>query len=308
VSDTNSLKSFIESTSCSWGATIGNFDGVHLGHKFLVDELVERCKEHGLKSLILTFTPHPKEIFAKSELKLLSSYKDRKKRLVETGVDEVIEIDFNREFSTLSPYDFLFNHLLYKSKIKLLQFGHDFHFGNKKEGDYTFLKGLIDQQGLSVKAFQAKAYELDKKVISSSIIRESLQAGNVQSANKLLGRSFSLRGPVVKGDGRGKEIGFATANILLPSINIFPKKGVYQTRTFLKSGAYKSITNVGMKPTFSQDSNEVHIETHILNFEQDIYGEELEVRFEKRVRDERKFDSIANLVAQINKDISNLAY
>lgn len=285
----------------SLGLTIGNFDGVHLGHQQLLKHLKQKCDDKSLKFAVITFVPHPQKILhAERERFLISSYSQRRAYLEENGVDYLIEIDFTRDFSTLTGEEFLDQYVLTYPSIESIYLGYDFAFGAHKQGSFDLVKDHCKLKGIHVE-IQPK-FEFDGVVISSSRVRKAIEDGDVGNASALLGRNLCLDGVVVKGEGRGKKIGFPTANIQIPSDSIVPKIGVYVTRTIYKGMTFKSITNIGKNPTF-KDSASVTIETNIFEFDSDIYGESIHIEFLARVRDEKKFPTVTDLVEQIKKDV-----
>ncbi len=285
-----------------YALAIGNFDGVHLGHQFVLNKLVDISKSRKLKSILLTFNPHPREILNPADFKLLSSYEDKKKVIGSLGMDFYIEMAFNRDFSTLTPIEFLNQYIFVGKNLSFILLGHDFSFGSNKSGGKQELEKYIKEKNLEVEVESSISYKVSDSVISSSQIRELISKGQLLKVNEMLGRSFSLSGVIVKGDGRGRKIGFPTANIELPENQLIPKNGVYISRVKCSDRTYQSITNVGTKPTF-KDSQEAIVESHILDFDENIYGEVLEVSFISRIRDEKKFESVNRLVEQINRDI-----
>lgn len=283
------------------GLTIGNFDGVHLGHQQLLKQLKQKCADKSLVFAVVTFVPHPQKILhAERERYLISSYLQRRKFLEESGVDYLVEIDFTRDFSTLSGEDFLNKYILTYPKIAEIYLGYDFAFGAHKQGSFDMVKQFCASKNIIIE--KQEKFEFDNEVISSSRIRRAIDQGSVDEASKLLGRPLCLDGVVVKGEGRGRKIGFPTANIQIASDSIVPKLGVYVTRTIYKGMIFKSITNIGKNPTF-KDSDQVSIETNIFDFDSDIYGEPLHIEFIQRVRDERKFPTVSDLVDQIKQDV-----
>lgn len=285
------------------GLTIGNFDGVHLGHQQLLKHLKQKCLDKSLLFVVITFVPHPQKILhAERDRFLISSYRQRRDYLEQNGVDYLIELDFTRDFSTLSGEEFLDHYVLTYPRIENIYLGYDFAFGAHKQGSFDLVKNhcLLKQKNIDVEV-QPK-FDHDGSVISSSRIRSAIEAGDVLKANELLGRQLCLDGVVVKGEGRGKKIGFPTANIQISPDSIVPKLGVYVTRTLYKGMKFKSITNIGKNPTF-KDSDQVTIETNIFNFDSDIYGESIHIEFIDRVRDEKRFPTVTDLVEQIRKDV-----
>lgn len=283
------------------GLTIGNFDGVHLGHQQLLQHLKQKCVDKSLLFVVITFVPHPQKILhAERERFLISSYRQRREYLEQSGVDYLIELDFTRDFSTLSGEEFLDQYVLTYPSIESIYLGYDFAFGAHKQGSFDLVKNHCKLKNIDVEV-QPK-FDLKGSVISSSRIRTSIENGQVDEASELLGRSLCLDGVVVKGEGRGRKIGFPTANIQISPDSIVPKLGVYVTRTTYKGMTFKSITNIGKNPTF-KDSDQVTIETNIFNFNSDIYGESIQIEFISRVRDERRFPTVTDLVDQIKKDV-----
>jgi riboflavin kinase/FMN adenylyltransferase len=284
------------------GLTIGNFDGVHLGHRELLKKIKLQCETKNLLFVVVTFIPHPQKILQpEKERFLINSYEQRRNLLRDLGVDILIEMGFTRDFSTLSPELFLKNHLFNYPKLKDFYLGYDFAFGANKQGDYDLVKSLC--RPLSVEVEIQPKFEFHGVVVSSSLIRERVISGKINEVEEMLARPFHLEGVVVKGEGRGKKIGFPTANIQVSADLIVPNRGVYVTRTIYKGMTYNSITNIGHNPTF-KDSLQIHVETNIFDFDFDIYGENLEIEFLQKIRDEKKFPTVNDLIAQIKDDVA----
>lgn len=283
------------------GLTIGNFDGVHVGHRSLLKKIRKDCEKKNLGFVVLTFVPHPQKILhPERERFLLTSYEKRRRLLAELGVDYLIELGFTRDFSTLSAEEFLAGHLLNYPGLRELYLGYDFAFGANKQGDHDFVIEACQPRGIGVE-IQPK-YEVSGRLVSSTFIRDLLLAGDVSSAATYLDRPFNLEGVVIKGEGRGKKIGYPTANIQVSSDLLVPRNGVYITRTRHQGMVYKSVTNIGFNPTF-KDERRLHIETNLFDFDSDIYGEELEIEFLERIREEKKFPTVNDLIAQIRADV-----
>jgi riboflavin kinase/FMN adenylyltransferase len=283
------------------GITIGNFDGVHIGHRELLKKIKTDCLSRGLQFVVVTFTPHPQKILQPGKERfLINSYDQRKTLLSELGVDHLVEVMFTRDFSTLSPEVFLKDYLLSYPALRNIYLGYDFAFGANKQGGFDLVKSICENRGIEVE-IQPK-FEFKGHVVSSSLIREKILAGDVDEVEEILGSKFQLEGVVVKGEGRGKKIGFPTANIQVSSDLIVPDKGVYVTRTIYKGMTYQSVTNIGNNPTF-KISNQIHIETNIFDFDADIYGETLNIEFISKVRDEKKFATVNDLIEQIKQDV-----
>ncbi len=280
--------------------TIGNFDGVHLGHREFIQASLHECHQLQLPLAVVTFRPHPVSILKGKNHFLINSYEERRKLLENLGIQMLVELKFDRDFSTLTPEQFLNDYILEFCKIEKLFVGHDFAFGANKLGTAPYLKKLCSK--FKIDFTQGTPFKIAGKAISSSHIRELIATGQVASANVCLGRPFFLSGRVIKGDGRGRQIGFPTANLLISEERILPSKGVYATVTKRKGIKFQSITNVGNNPTFLS-TNELFVESHLFDFTNDIYGEELEIYFLERIRDEIKFPNVHELIAQIRKDI-----
>ena len=288
-----------DNPTTSWGMLMGNFDGLHLGHQDLIKKTLLECQKQGLDLVVLSFNPHPICILKPGyQPFLINTYEQKKEFLAKLGVEYFVELNFNRDLSTQSPEEFLETHLLIHNQLKALYFGYDFTFGANKKGNFEFVKQYCHQR-LIVKKLDV--FKVDGLEISSSLIRKELDKGNVDKSAQYLGRPFFIEGLVTKGEGRGKKIGFPTANLSFHKDLIIPKRGVYSSMTHLRGMTYKSITNIGVNPTFS-DKSVINVETHIFNFDDDLYGETIRVSFNSFIRDEQKFDSVNELISQISSD------
>lgn len=282
--------------------TIGSFDGVHLGHQEVVRRLVAGAKHVGSPAVVLTFFPHPAIVLKKrQEPFYLTTPNERAKLLGELGVDVVITHPFNREVSQISAHDFMVK-LSAHLGLRHLCVGHDFALGRNREGNVARLKTLGDGLGYKVDVVQPITLEGD--IISSSEIRANLATGNIKRANQLLGRPYQLSGEVVTGDGRGKTIGIPTANLSVWEERAIPKGGVYVCRAYVDGVGMSAVTNIGYRPTFEDQTNTPHVETHILDFMDEIYGKEVQLDFVDYLRAEERFESVNALVKQINLDIA----
>ncbi len=283
------------------GLTIGNFDGVHLGHRELLTKIRSDCMSKKNTFVVLTFIPHPQKIIQPDKERfLITSYEHRRRLLRSAGVDYLVEINFTRDFSTLSAEDFLKSHLLTYPHLNNFYLGYDFAFGANKRGGFDLVQSLCLPRNVQVE-IQPK-FEQSGNIISSTSIRDLLKKGLVEDVSQLLTRSFQLEGVVVKGEGRGKKIGFPTANIQCSQDLIIPQNGVYVTKTHYNGMIYNSVTNIGHNPTF-KDTKMVHIETNIFDFNLDIYGENIEIEFLSKIRDEKKFQTVNELIEQIRNDV-----
>ena len=266
---------------------IGNFDGLHLGHQALLQKTIQIAKKSGQSSIAYTFTPHPRKA-----LRLMSDAQ-KAQGMHDLGIDRVVFEEFTPEFAALSPADFIDQILLQQLQVSHLVVGPNFAFGTKASGNTAMLR--VD------KRFETHLVDpvlISGEICSSSLIREAILWGNLDKARAFLGRPYSLTGKVVKGAGRGQQLGFPTDNLEVQQ-EIIPPLGVYFTYSkILGRGA----TNIGKQPTFGA-TNPVHIETHFLNFSGSLSGQEIEIFFERKIRDEKKFDSVEALKEQIRQDL-----
>ena len=294
--------------------TIGNFDGVHLGHQQIIQLAIQKAKEVQGTSVAFTFRPHP-QIALKPETAppLITTYDEKIELLQETGLNLVIEEPFSREFSTVAPEQFFTEILLRRLSAQEIVVGYDFAFGKGREGHLDVLISLCKKSGITLTIVEPQ--KVNGEVVSSSRIRNHLAQGNLPAANSLLGRNFFYRGVVLRGDQRGRTIGFPTANLKLEGKFTLPF-GVYATSSRLVDGAvagqprdYVSVTNIGIRPTFQKGAGDLAspppaiIETHLLDTTVDLYGRSIEVQFLAKLRNERKFSGIDALKAQIALDI-----
>jgi len=285
------------------GLTIGNFDGVHIGHRQLLQKIKNDCLSRNLKFAVVTFVPHPQKILQPEKTHLLiNTYEERRNLLESMGVDFLIEMKFTRDFSTQKAEDFLKTYLFSYPRLKTFYLGYDFAFGANKEGTHDLVRSLCLPLGIEID-IQPK-YEFNGDVVSSTLIRDRLLTGNISDLKEILHRPFHLEGVVVKGEGRGKKIGYPTANIQVSSDVIIPQKGVYVTRTSYNEMVYQSVTNIGSNPTF-KDTKSIHIETNLFDFNTDIYGENLRIEFLHKIRDEKKFTTVNDLIDQIKRDVDS---
>jgi len=280
--------------------TIGNFDGVHLGHQDFLAHIKQECIRDHAKFIVVTFIPHPHQILKGQTNFLINTYEERRELLKDCGVDYLLEIDFTRDFSTLTPEHFLENFIFTFKDISKIFLGHDFTFGANKSGDFNVAKNFCSNRNTQL--VLQKEFTINNQHVSSTLVRKAIDAGDMQKAKELLGRDYFISGRVIKGEGRGKKIGFPTANLGYSKELIIPSKGVYITQVKIKDLVYNSVTNIGNNPTFNT-GYDVHIESHLLDFTHDIYGEEIRVSFVKKLRDEKKFPSVNDLVGQIADDV-----
>ncbi len=285
--------------------TIGNFDGVHVGHQ----ELVKRVCAHAVKimgtAVAITFRPHPHIVLRPTEAPLLlTTYEEKAELLTHYGIQQVIEEPFSREFSNITPDQFVNQFLVHKLEAKALYLGYDFAFGKERSGSVETLQRLAAARGLDIEVVAPR--KVRDLPVSSSLIRKSLEQGSIDFVNECLGRPFSLRGLVWRGEGRGRTIGVPTANLQTENRK-YPRVGVYATRTKWRGSWYLSISNIGYNPTFKGDGSDLplKIETHLFDFSADMYGDEIEVEFHAFLRPEQKFSGVEALVAQMQLDFAN---
>ncbi len=278
---------------------IGSFDGIHLGHRALFEEAKSLSIILNAEPLIVTFDPHPRSVlFPEANFKLLTTLEEKFYLLSELGVKNIALIPFTRSLSELSADLFVQEYIVDNLRAKGVVVGFNFRFGKGRQGDVEYLKELSKKYNFTFKAVPPVI--LDGIVISSSVIRSLIEKAQIETANKLLGRPYFLIGKVVKGRGRGKHLGYPTANIEVSSLKLLPPAGVYAVWVLINGKRFKGALNIGKRPTFEE--KEISIEVHIFNFDKDIYGETLKIEFIKHIREEKKFSSIEELKAQIEKD------
>jgi riboflavin kinase/FMN adenylyltransferase len=280
--------------------TIGNFDGVHKGHRAILQQVMERARLARLPAVLLTFDPHPIQVlFPERGLQRLFSVADLKEQANQIGLDILIVQPFDATFANLTAGQFLDKKIMPFLQPKELVVGHDFNFGANRSGTLEFLEGWCKakQIQLTIRA----PVEVDGERVSSRRIRELIGAGAVMKAERCLGRPFYLEGIVEKGDGRGRGIGVPTVNLRLHDL-VRPKTGVYVTETTIRNQKFRSVSNLGFRPTFGT-SGEVKLETHIFGFNSEIYGENIRVAFLEFLRDEKKFALLNDLKQQIQQDM-----
>lgn len=283
--------------------TIGSFDGVHLGHRQILGELTAGAHAVGAPAVVLTFFPHPAVVLrAPRQHEYLTDPEEKAVLLGQAGVDVVITHPFNEDVSHIPAADFmaqLHAHL----GLTQLWVGHDFALGHNREGDLPTLREIGQQLGYTVHAIDAITVD-GGQIVSSSLIRQLLRQGEVVEAGSLLGRPYRLAGEVVHGDKRGRTIDIPTANLSIWPERLIPGIGVYACRAHLAGVAYGAVTNVGVRPTFKHD-DAPHVETHLLDFDQgEVYGQEIQLEFLARLRNEKRFSSVQELITQIHADIA----
>ncbi len=279
--------------------TIGVFDGVHLGHQYLIRQLVEEAHSTNRLAVALTFFPHPDIVLrGLTGRYYLTTPEQKAEQLMKLGVDLVVTHPFNETIRQIRAADFV-DQLLEHLRLHTLWVGEDFAMGYKREGNVPFLTQQGSDKGFSLHVIDLVAN--GGEAISSTHIREALEAGNVEQAREWLGRGYEVVGEVVKGEQRGRKIGFPTANVGVWEEQVIPANGVYAGWATLGDERFMAMTNVGVRPTF--EGQGVTVEAYLLDFDRDIYGQQLALSFEKRLREEKKFNGIQELIAQIQADV-----
>lgn len=286
---------------CNPIATIGMFDGVHLGHQQIFTKLTSKAKANRSESVAITFDTHPRMVLQHDsyKLKFINSYQEKIQLIENSGVDHLIFLPFTRDFSKLSTADFVKNILIDILGIKAIIVGHDNRFGNKENNNFNSLEDLSKQFDFEI--IKADIKTIDNVIVSSSKIRESLDKGNISEANKMLGYTYQLSGKVITGNQIGQKIGFPTANIDLENdFKLIPSLGAYAVKIEFNNIIYNGMLNIGIRPTLN--INKLSIEAHIFDFNTDIYGQYIKVYFVDKLRDEQRFSNIDKLIVQLQKD------
>jgi len=280
--------------------TIGNFDGVHRGHLDLFEKVKERAKAIGGQSAVMTFEPHPIKVIKPGNGPPLITLTDQKLELIwKAGVEVLICIPFTLEFAAVSAQDFVKDILVDKIGIREIVVGYDYTFGHNREGNIPLLQRMGDTLGFTVHI--VGPVQIGDTLVSSTSIRKLVQEGHLQEAKRLLGRDYQIQGTVIRGQNRGaKLLGFPTANLELVD-ELFPKAGVYAVTVVIEGKRHKGVTNIGYNPTFGH--NLLTVETHVLDFSDDLLGKRIKVNFVERLRDEKPFKNVQALSEQIRLDI-----
>ncbi len=278
---------------------LGNFDGVHKGHQQIISRTVKSAEAAGYKSAVFTFSNHPKNLMKGDAAVKNILYPEEKAAIIEQlGIDYMFNIPFDESILTMEPVDFIDKLLLEKFHMKQAYCGFNYHFGYKAKGDAELLmkEGMKKGFGIHIQ----EPFEIDKKLVSSTLIRELIGEGKVDQCAKYMGRFYSIGGEVVVGNKLGRTIGFPTSNVMIDDTMVTPPNGVYVTYCTYNGVRYPSITNVGVKPTIGNYHK--NVETHIFNFDKELYGKQIRVEFLEKTRDERKFENVEALAKQITDD------
>jgi riboflavin kinase/FMN adenylyltransferase len=277
--------------------TVGVFDGVHLGHQYLLKKLIESAQRRGLKGCVLSFYPHPSKVLSPGQQPCeLTDPLERAERMLRLGIDRVVFINFDREFSRIRAEDFLKHVLFERLRCRYLLVGYDWRFGYKREGEVELAKEMGQRLGFEVET--AEPFYKNGHIISSTYIRRLLHSGRLEEASEYLGENYWVKRKVVRGSGRGSSLGYPTAN-LGPSENLCLKEGVYAVRV---NEQFLGVANYGFRPTF--DGKAKVLEVHILDFEGNLRGERIKVEFLSFLREEKKFSSKDELIEHIERDIA----
>ena len=281
--------------------TLGTFDGIHQGHRKIISKLTSESKKHDLKSIILTFFPHPRNIVSSKKIKSISTIDEKIQIFSELNLDELIIQNFNKSFSEMGAEEFI-KLLVNNLNLKKIIVGYNHRFGKNRSADIDVLRDFSTKYDFEV--VEIKAFEVEKIKISSTKIRNAIDDGNIDICNNYLGYNFNINGIVVKGKSIGKSIGFPTANInIAEEYKIIPKNGVYLVRCFFEKNKFYGMMNIGYNPTFG--SNEKTIEVNIFDFSKDLYDKNIRIEFLKFIRDEIKFDNAQELQNQLINDREN---
>ncbi len=288
--------------------TIGTFDGVHLGHQKIIEQLNEEAEKIGGESVLFTFYPHPRMVLYPEShgLKLIQTQVEKVDKLRRMGLQNLIIHPFSKEFSRLTAIEFVRDYLVNRLHVKKMVIGYDHQFGKNREGSISFLKDICETYGFEV--IEIHAQEIDEVNISSTKIRKAIENGEMELATSYLGEPFELFGKVIEGQAIGRDLGYPTANIDIESdLKLIPKSGVYASNILLPDGSIKEgMLNIGVRPSIGLSANPISIEVHILDFEGNLYNQHVTIQILKRFRSEQKFDSLFELREQLQHDEENI--
>jgi riboflavin kinase/FMN adenylyltransferase len=281
--------------------TLGTFDGLHIGHQQIVDTVIQKSRQTGSRNLLITFDPHPRKIVpGRNDVKLLSTLEEKILILEKLGLENLFIIKFTSEFSKQTPEQFVEKYLVNGIGLKEIIIGYDHHFGKGRGGDFELLQNLGQKFNFDVTV--VPEYSIDGETVSSTKIRNALLSGDVVKAGKMLGRLYSFKGIIVRGDGRGKKLGFPTANISIDNEDkLIPAKGIYAGECIVEGEKHYGLLSLGSRPTFHKDG-EIIPEFYIFDFDRDIYDKVMQVNLVEKIRDEEKFNSVEELITRMKKD------
>lgn len=281
--------------------TLGTFDGLHLGHQQIVEEVIRKSKLLGGRNFLLTFDPHPRKVIpGRNDIKLLSTLDEKISILERLGLENLFVINFTSEFSKQSPEEFVEKYLVNGIGLNEIVIGYDHHFGKGRDGNFELLQQLGKKFKFQVTLIPE--FSVDGETISSTKIRNALIAGDVVKTAKMLGRNYSFKGKIVRGDGRGRKLGFPTANISVDDQDkLLPAKGIYVAECIVEEEKHFGLLSLGSRPTFHKDGDVIP-EFYIFDFDRDIYDRVMQVNLVERIRDEEKFNSVDDLIVRMKKD------
>jgi riboflavin kinase/FMN adenylyltransferase len=284
-------------------ATVGTFDGVHIGHQEIIGKLKEVAKQTDGETLLLTFFPHPRMVLFPDDdsLKLITTLKEKTELLASFGLDHLLILPFSLEFSRITPTEYIRDLLIRDIGVKTLVIGYNHQFGRNRKGNFELLEELAPVYGFDV--VEITAQEINEIKVSSTKIRRAIESGDVSTANKYLKYNFSVSGIVVEGEQIGRQIGFPTANIkVLEKHKLLPGKGVYAVTVTVQNHQYKGMLNIGSRPTINNNADLSSIEVHLFDMNEEFYNETIQVEFSAKLRDEKKFLNLDELKDQLHKD------
>ena len=287
--------------------TIGSFDGLHLGHQYLIWEVKKLAEKSKLPFYLISFEPHPRLVLQNnSDFKLLQTWEEKISQLEKLGIENLIALPFTKELSLKSAEEFILEYILKPLKPKIIVLGYDHKFGRDRQGSKDTFLALKDKLNLDFEVIQLQEYMNQRSQVSSSIIRQHIQKGQIENANELLGYNYSITGKVVEGKKLGRTLGFPTVNILPnESHKLIPAIGVYHTSIEIEGVSYKSATSIGLNPTV-ENIDIPKIETYILDFNEEIYGREVTLKFHHYIRGEEKYNTLEELKSALEKDVMKI--
>lgn len=281
--------------------TLGTFDGIHAGHKLIIEEVVKKASDLGGRSFLITYHPHPRKVITgQNQLNLLSTPSEKAEIFRSLGIENLLIVNFTKKFSRLSPDAFIENYIINGIGTKEVIIGYDHHFGKGRGGDQDFLYTMGNNFGFEVSIIPE--YKMNNVTVSSSTIRRALLEGKISEANEYLGRQYAFTGTVIEGDKRGRELGFPTANLRIDDEDkLLPALGIYAVEVTINDNKKQGLLSIGRRPTF-YELGDVVPEVYLFDFDENIYGEEITVSLVERIRGEEKFSSADELIEKMNKD------
>ena len=281
--------------------TLGTFDGLHLGHLQIVDKVIQKSRKSGGRSFLITFDPHPRKVIpGRNDVKILSTLDEKEVILEQLGLENLFVINFTTEFSKQSPEEFVKKYLVDGIGLQEIVIGHDHHFGKERDGNFELLQNLGRKFNFTVTLIPE--FSVEGETVSSTKIRKALLAGDVLKAGKMLGRNYSFKGKIVRGDGRGRKLGFPTANLSTGNEDkLIPAKGIYAAECIVENEKHFGLLSLGSRPTFHKDGDIIP-EFYIFDFDRDIYDKIMQVNLVEGIRDEEKYNSVDELIIQMKKD------